>query len=147
MSDPRRLKPHAGGIQQVFLLEGGASGGLILTANRMQHLPPWPEGVALLLSSMCALLLALPSWQAAGLGTEAERLLEEGLAEAGRQLESCTGRLELGSTVVYLGKTGSFVCGPVPWTVPESLTASRLAPPAGAGGSTTSGQPDQPVLT
>ncbi|UQN05044.1 hypothetical protein [Deinococcus sp. QL22] len=47
-------------------------------------------------------------------------------------LEACTGRLDEGSQVVYLGKAGSFVCGPVPWTQPQPLSASLLALPATA---------------
>lgn len=118
-----------GDVQQVFLLEDAAGGGLILNANKMQRLPPWPDGVAELLSSVCGVVYALPTLQSAGLGTEAEAFLECVLAEAGRQLEGCTGRLNAGSQVVYLGKAGGFACEEVPWTRPMPLSAGNVAPP------------------
>ncbi|MFB9993571.1 hypothetical protein ACFFLM_16540 [Deinococcus oregonensis] len=134
MTDFPTGEGETGGVQQVFLLEDNAGGGLILSADSMQRLPQWPEGVSELLGSVSAVLHALPALQAAGpgnaeLGSRAEQYLEYVLAEAGRQLECCTGRLEVGSQVVYLGSGGSFVCGPVPWTQPRPLSASRLAPP------------------
>lgn len=115
-------------IQQIFLLEDDVGGGLILTAAHMQRLPPWPDGVGDLLGSVCAVLHALPTLQAAGLDIQAEQFLEAVLAEAGRQLHNCTGRLDAGNQVIYLGRLGGFVCGPVPWTQPKPLSASRLAP-------------------
>lgn len=120
---------EAGVVQQVFLLEDAAGGGLMLTADTMQRLPSWPEGVGELLDSVCGVLSALPVLQVAGLAQQAEQFLAGVLAEAGRQLESCTGWLDVGSQVVYLGKAGGFLCGPVPWTQPQPLSASRLAPP------------------
>jgi hypothetical protein len=118
----------AGQVQQVFLLEGEACGGLILSADRMQQLPPWPEGAGDLLDSVCAVLLAVPTVSAAQ-RQQAEHGLEGMLAEAGRRLERCTGRLKMGSQVIYLGKAGGFICGPMPWTQPKPLSAALLAPP------------------
>ncbi len=117
-------------LQQVFLLEDDVGGGLILTANSMQRLPPWPEGVSELLESVCAVLHAFAALQAAELGTEARAFSDRVLAEVGRRLEGCTGRLDSGSRMIYLGKAGGFVCGPVPWTQPMPLSPSRLAPPS-----------------
>jgi hypothetical protein len=81
-----------------------------------------------LLGSVCAVLYTLPTLQAAGLGIQAEQFLEAVLAEVGRQLRNCTGQLDAGNQVIYLGRLGGLVCGPVPWTQPKPLSAPRLAP-------------------
>ncbi|ANE44393.1 hypothetical protein [Deinococcus puniceus] len=130
MADFLTGEQEAGVVQQVFLLEDAAGGGLLLSTDSMRRLPPWPEGVSDLLSSVCTALYALPALQSGELHVQAELYMAGVLAEAGRRLEGCTGRLDAGSQVVYLGKAGGFVCGPVPWTQPQPLSASLLAPPA-----------------
>jgi len=129
MTDFPTGEGETGGVQQVFLLQSETGGGFILTADTLRQLPPWPEGVSELLGSVSSLVYALPAFQSAGLAIEAHAFLERVLAEIGEQLESFTGRLERGSQIIFLGAPGSFACGSVPWTKPQPLSASRLAPP------------------
>ncbi|UQN05047.1 hypothetical protein [Deinococcus sp. QL22] len=100
MADSSSGDTQARHVQQVFLLEDDAGGGLILSANSMQRLPPWPEGVSDLLGSVCTALYALPSSQAGDLRVQAEHHMEGVLAEAGRQLSTAhlTCRLKHGSS-------------------------------------------------
>lgn len=128
MSDLPSGSSCAEHVQQVFLLQSKTGGGFILTADTLRQLPPWPEGVSELLGSVSSLVYALPAFQSAGLAAEANAFLERVLAEIGEQLEGCTGRLERGSQIIFLGAPGSFACGSVPWTQPQPLSASRLAP-------------------
>lgn len=128
MADSPSDNFYRGPVQQGFLLQDEVGGGFILTAETLRQLPPWPEGISELLGSVSSVLSALPSFQSAGLATEVNVFLERVLAEIGRQLECCTGRLERGSRVIFLGAPSSFACGEVPWTQPQPLSASCLAP-------------------